>query len=134
EAELDVAPGHCANFLEQLEQTDRIGRSAAEIEYAPVDPVDVLQGAHIGIHRVADIEDVAHLLAVAVDGDRLALERSDEEMRDPALILGPHLPLSVDAAHPEHDRRNAEAAAVIEDILVSRAFGAAVGRMKIEPA
>src|SRR5205823_3315221 len=57
---------------------------------------------------------------------------ADQEMRDPALVLRAHLPLTVNAAHAEDDGGDAKAAAVIENILVSAAFGAAVWRVEVE--
>ncbi len=98
----------------------------------PGNAIDIFERRDVGVHRITDVEDVADLPAVAVDGDRLAFERADQEMGDPALVLRSHLPLAVDAAHPEHERRHAEAARVIEHILVGRALRAAVGRVEIE--
>ena len=54
----------------------------------PADRVDAAPSGEIGVDRVVDVQDIADLAAVAVDGDRLARERADEEMRDPALVLG----------------------------------------------
>ncbi len=45
-------------------------------------------------------------------------ERADQEVRDPALVLGAHLARPVDAAHPHHRGRHAEAAGVVEHVLV----------------
>src|SRR5438477_5156783 len=94
--------------------------------------LDVLQRSDIGFHCVADLKDVAHLPAITVNNKRLALQRADEEVRDPALVLGTHLPLTVDAAHSEYRGRHTEAARIIEYILVGRALRAAVGRVEIE--
>ena len=90
--------------------------------------------AAIGLDRVGDVEDVAHLAAVAVDRDRLAVERADQEMRDPALVLGSHLARAVDAAHAHHAGRHAEAARVVEHVLIGGALRAAVGRVEVERA
>ena len=56
------------------------------------------------VHEILDEEEVADLLAVAVERDGPALPRLDEEVRDPALVLRAELARSVDAAHPEHRR------------------------------
>ena len=67
--------------------------------------------AHVGLRQqervdqIVDEQHVAHLQAVAVERDRLAVERLDQEVRDPALILGAELVRAVDAAHAEHGRR-----------------------------
>jgi hypothetical protein len=46
-----------------------------------------------GIDQVVDEEDVAHLPPVAEQRDRLARERAQQEVRDPALVLGAELAL-----------------------------------------
>src|SRR5512138_2307500 len=78
------------------------------------------------------MEQVPHLTAVAVDSDRQAGQRAADEMGNPALVLGPELVRAVDAAHPEHDRGQAEAAGVLAHILVGTAFGAPVGTGEVE--
>src|SRR5689334_5297006 len=82
EAELDFAPDDRADLVDQLKQADGILRSAAEVECVPRNAADIVERRDIGVHRVADVEDVADLLAVAVDRDRLTLECTDQEMRD----------------------------------------------------
>src|SRR5207237_8605849 len=106
--------------------------AAAEVEGAAVNPVDVLQRGDVGVYRITDVEDVAHLPAVTVNGDWFVLERADQEVGDPALVLGAHLPLPVDAAHPEYCRRDAETARIIEHVLVGGAFRAAIRRVEVE--
>jgi hypothetical protein len=54
-------------------------------------------------------------------------------VRHPALVLGAHLPGSVDAAHPQHAGGQVEAAGVVQDVLVRRALGAAVRGVEIQP-
>src|SRR5438046_2868757 len=49
ELQLDVASGHDADLLEQLQQTDRVRRTAAEIESTPVDAIDILQRGDISV-------------------------------------------------------------------------------------
>ncbi len=49
-------------------------------------------------------------------------KRADEEVRDPALILGAELARTVDATHPQHRRRDAEELRVIQHILVGHAL------------
>ena len=64
----------------------------------------------------------------------LRVDRADQEVREPALVLGPALPWAVDAAHPEHHRGDLEAVGIVEDVLIGGALRAAVGRAKREPA
>ena len=82
--------------------------------------------------EIVDEQQVAHLLAVAVDRDRPSLHRADQEMRDPALVLGAVLVRPVDAAHAEHGGRETEAAGVIEHVLVGGAFRTAVGAVELQ--
>src|ERR671913_654108 len=88
---LDRTPNHILDVGHELFQADRIRRASAEIEGASLYGPDMLPGRGIGLDSVGDVEDVAHLASVAVDGDRLSLERLDQEMGHPALILGSHL-------------------------------------------
>src|SRR3954464_9344578 len=53
-------------------------------------------------------------------------------MCNPALILGPHLPFAIDAAHPKHCRGQPKAARIVEHILIRGTFRAAVRRVEIE--
>src|SRR5947209_13004606 len=78
EAKLDVAPDDRAHLADELEQAHRIRRPAPEVEGPTGNVADILERAHIGIHRVADVENVADLPPVAVDRDRPPLERADE--------------------------------------------------------
>src|SRR3546814_12853777 len=73
-------------------------------------------------------------MTVAIKGDRSPLQGADQEMRDPALILRPHLPPAVDAAHAQHSGGQIETACIIQPILVRRALGTALGGMEIERA
>jgi hypothetical protein len=113
-------------------QADRIARPAAEIERLAREVADTVEDGTVGAHRVIHMQDVAHLVPIAIDGDRLALQRTDEEMGNPALVFGSELPLAVDAAHAQHRRRHLIAAGIIEHILVGRALRAAVRRVKFD--
>jgi hypothetical protein len=90
----------------------------------------VLLGEQERVHEVVDEQDVAHLAAVAVQGDRLVLERAEQEMGDPALVLVAALVRAVDAAHPEYDRGDAEGPGVVAHVLVGGAFEQPYGLWK----
>ena len=57
-----------------------------------------------------------------------------QEVREPALVLGAELPRPVDAAHAQHAGGHAEAARVVQHVLVGRALGAAIGRVEARAA
>jgi hypothetical protein len=61
-----------------------------------------------------------------------SFEGADQEMGDPALVLGAELARAVDAAHAQHRGRQAEGPGVVEHVLVGRALGAAVGGGEVE--
>ena len=82
-------------------------RPAAEVEGAARYRPDPPPSREIGGDRVVHEQDIAHLPAVAVNGDRFARQRPKQEMRDPALVLRAALPPSVDAAHAQHRCREA---------------------------
>ena len=77
-------------------------------------------------------EYVPHLPAVAVDGDPFSFERGVKKMRNPALVLIPKLPRSRNARHAEHYCRQRKHPAIVVDVLISCAFGAAVRRVQIK--
>jgi hypothetical protein len=56
--------------VEQVEQADRVLRSTADVECLPPDAQHVPLREQERIHQVVDEQDVADLLAVAVEGDR----------------------------------------------------------------
>src|SRR5215210_5705601 len=81
----DRAAGLVFNGGDHLPETDRIGGAAAGVEGASLDGVDAPPRRHVSRDGVRYVEHVAHLEAVAVDADRLALQRPDQEVRHPAL-------------------------------------------------
>src|SRR5437660_6917983 len=88
ELEIYLAARDRAHFVDQLEQADGVCRSTTEVECAALHPIDALERTHVGVDRVGDVEDVAHLPSAGVNRDRRVLERAGEKMRDPALVLG----------------------------------------------
>jgi hypothetical protein len=53
-------------------------------------------------------------------------------MRHPALVFGPELMRSIDAAHAKYDGWKSIGPGVVEHILIRCPLGAAVGAVKIE--
>src|SRR5690349_4252650 len=82
--------------------------------------------------RVAYMENIAHLLAIAVNGEGPTGDRLSHEMRDPPLVSRAALMRPVDAAHPQHHGRHAETAGPIEHILIGATLRAAIGRVEVE--
>src|ERR1700744_2755109 len=75
---------------------------------------------------------VPHLHPVAVNRDWLTIKRGIEEVREPSLVFIAELPWASYTQHAEDHRRQTVDSAIIAYILVCRAFGAPVGRMKIQ--
>ena len=92
----------------------------------------MFDGGLVGTREVVDVQHVARLLAVAVEGDRLAEHGGDGEPGDPALVLDAELAGAVDAGLPEADGVQAVYPAVVDDVLIGDALGAAVGRVEVE--
>src|SRR6185312_4572363 len=102
-AALDLLPREALDLLHQLVERHHVRRAAADVEDLALDPIDALDRGLEAVEKIVDEEDVAHLLAVAVDRDRLPLGRGDREPRDPALILDAELAAPVDARLAEGD-------------------------------
>src|SRR3954451_4387251 len=123
-----------ADQVDQLEERDGVARAAPHVERLAGDRADVLLGEQEGLHQVLHVQDVAHLHAVAVEGERPAVQGADKEVGDPPLVLGAELVGPVDAAHAEDRRAQAVTARVVEHVLVRRPLRAAVGAVEVEPA
>src|SRR5580658_4665 len=118
-------------MLDQIEQGDRVAGTAPDV----VDAARRSGTCRCGVERVEQVvyvEHVAHLLAVAIDAQRKSELTGDDEPRDPALILHPKLTRAVDARLPKDHRVEPVDAMVVAHVLIGRALGASVGRMKIE--
>ena len=70
---------------------------AADVEGLLRRLVREADGRLVGAQQIIDVQHVAHLLAVAVDGDGPAEHRGDREPGDPALVLHAELARPVDA-------------------------------------
>ena len=75
----------------------RVRRSSANVVHLSGDDVNVGDGGVVSIEQVVNEKHIAHLLAVAVNGDGLGSDGGDDKPGHPALILDPHLPWPIDA-------------------------------------
>ena len=66
------AARHVLQPVDDAAHRHGVGRAAAHVEHLARHRVDAVHGAPHGVHQVVDPQDVAHLVAVAVDGDGLA--------------------------------------------------------------
>ena len=109
-----------------------MGRAAADVEGLLRHLVGSADRRLVGAKQIVDVQDVAHLLAVAEDGDVAPEDRGDDEPGNPALILHAELARPVDARLPERRRGDAVDPGEVEGVLVGGALGAAVGREEVE--
>src|SRR5205823_1023195 len=84
-----LAAGELAHLLRELQNGDlgRVAEVDRVVEVGPQQPVDALD-------EVGDVAEAAGLLAVAVDGDRLAPQRLVHEVRQHPAVVEAH-PLAV---------------------------------------
>jgi hypothetical protein len=120
--------------LEQLDQADGIGGPAADVEHVPGKLVDARVREQHRVDQVVGVEHVAHLQTVTVDRQRPTLERCNQKVGDPSLVLGAELVRSVDAAHTEHQGPQAEGAGVVEHILLGDSLRTTVRAVELEAA
>src|SRR3569833_294481 len=99
--------------FQQLTQAQGVARTAANVERLPLERGHVIPREPEGLHEVADVENVPDLATITVQGQRTILASPDEEMGDPALVLGAELVRPIDTAHPEDDRGQAVGARVV---------------------
>ena len=107
-------------------------RTAADVENLACDFVAPRHRRVVSVQQVVNKKHIAHLLAVAVNGDGAPRHRRNHKPRHPALIFNAELAQAVNATLAENHRWDAVNAGVIAHILVARALGAAVGRMKVQ--
>src|SRR5438309_2041855 len=67
---------HVLDALDDCEQAHGVRGSTAEVERPAPDAAHALPCADIGVERVVDPKHVTHLLAVAVDGDRIIAQHA----------------------------------------------------------
>src|SRR5579883_620403 len=110
-----------------------VARAATDIESLAAGLERIL-GKEKRINEILDKQNIADLRSVAVNRNWLACGGANQEMSDPALVLGTELVRTVDAAHAKNRRRKGVGMGVIQDVLVSGAFRAAIRGAKIERA
>src|SRR4029450_3557859 len=97
-------------------------RSAADVVDVSGGSIDLLSRQPQGSHQVLDEQDIADLLAVSIDGQRLSRRGRDEEVRQPPLVFVSELTRAVDAAHSKDDCREVVDARVVADVLIACPF------------
>src|SRR5262249_27390978 len=111
---------------------ERVEATSADIEDFAGHAVDLFDRETQGAHKIVDKEHIPHLLAVAVNRDRAASKRRDDEMGHPSLVLGAKLTRPINAAHAEDNGRQPVYASIVPDILVGRPLRAAIGGMEVK--
>src|SRR3569832_388335 len=114
-------------LMNDLEQTACIARPATDVVGLTRQVMDMALCELHGVDQIVDVHEVAHLIAVAVDHERLAREHSLDEVRDPALIFVAELTRAIDTAHAEYGRGQVVVLRVIQDVLSGAALRTAVG-------
>src|SRR3546814_14750030 len=85
-----------------MNQTDRIVRTAAQIERLTRHAGHSAHGRYISSGDVAHMHDVTHLPPITEQRDFLIPQCRAHKMGNPALLFRAHLMRTIDAAHPEH--------------------------------
>jgi len=94
---------HLSYHFHELNEAQRIGDPAADIESMPRDISHMLLREHERIDQIIHIQSVANLLAIAIDCEWSVFDCANQKVRDPSLSLGAVLMGSVDATHAEYD-------------------------------
>jgi hypothetical protein len=111
---------------------ERIEAASANVEDFAGHAIDLFDGETEGPHKVINEKYVPHLLSIAVNRDRAAGQRRDDEMGNPPLVLSAELTRSINAAHAEDNGRQPVYATVVPDVLVGRPLRAAIGGMEVK--
>src|SRR3546814_3703452 len=85
-----------------MNQTDRIVRTAAQIERLARHAGHSAHCRYISSGDVAHMHDVTHLPPITEQRDFLIPQCRAHKMGNPALLFRAHLMRTIDAAHPEH--------------------------------
>src|SRR3546814_4066849 len=81
----------CSSDLQDLNQTDRIGRTAAQIERLTRHAGHSAHGRYISSGDVAHMHDVTHLPPITEQRDFLIPQCRAHKMGNPALLFRAHL-------------------------------------------
>src|SRR5262249_51579915 len=84
---------------------ERMEATSADVEDFAADAVNLFDRETERAHKIVDKEHVAHLLAVAINRDRAAGKRRDNEMGHPSLVLSAKLTRPINATHAENYSR-----------------------------
>src|SRR3569832_1775035 len=114
-------------LMNDLEQCTQSARPATDVVVLTRHVMDMALCELHGVDQIVDVHEVALLIAVAVDHERLAREHSLDEVRDPALIFVAELTRAIDTAHAEYGRGQVVVLRVIQDVLIGAALRTAVG-------
>ncbi len=122
-------PVRRAADLGRLQQREAALAAAADVDGAPVPGVGIEQLALDQVDQVLDVEQVAHLLALAAEADvaeRVAEVVGEHPVREDALVDLAHLPRPGDDAAAVDHRGHAEAGPVLLDQQLGGELGGAV--------
>src|SRR5690606_20051252 len=128
----DLASHTLLEQSDEIDERQELARSAADGECLALDLVGRRDRRLVGPHEIVHVEHVAHLLAVAVDGNRAAQARGDREPGDPTLILNAELPRAIDARLAERRRGDPIDPREIERVLVRGPLRAAIRREEVQ--
>src|SRR3546814_9559689 len=98
---------HCASvqylyLVQDLNQTDRIGRTAAQIERLTRHAGHSAHGRYISSGDFAHMHDVTHLPPITEQHDFLIPQCRETKMGNPALLFRAPMMRNIDADHSEH--------------------------------
>ncbi len=124
---IELASGLPAKQRDQLEQGERVLRASTNVVCLAAGAVDPLDSGIVRRDQIIDVQDVADLLSVAINGHRPTLDRSNGEPGEPTLILYAILVRAVDARLPENHRLEIVNAGVVNRILIPGSLRTAVG-------
>src|SRR5262245_36545374 len=131
-ADAGPASRHLHDALDDGQYAHGIRRAAPEVEGLARARGHAAARGQECFDEVPDVQEVTHLMPVAVDGDRLVPQGTQNQVGHPPLVFGTELPGAIDARHAEHDRRQPVAACVVEYVLVGATLAAAVRTMEVE--
>src|SRR5579863_9696273 len=134
EAVLQLAIALLFNEGQQFEQRKNIGRSTPNVISLSHRRVTGRKSSIVSIQQIVNEKNIPNLLPITVDRDRAAQLGCNHEPCHPTLIFCAELAVAVNAGLAKHDRSEPVDAVVVHDILISRTFRAAVGRMEIQIA